>query len=169
MGHRMLPRTTQQSHSAAPRREPQIEPWLAMLPPSCLSAPRPRPNQRQVRTRKCVMTRTSRSKPCRSGQQGLDAKKNKTSLRRVKCFYLTSPFIEPASSQLSQNQTLGFPEALLSPAGKVALRKMEGFLETAGVSQRAIKLLLIPDVRKSSATASRARAPAPHKSAPRAK
>src|SRR5438309_1726075 len=35
----MLPRTTQQSHSAAPRREPQIEPWLAMLPPSCLSAP----------------------------------------------------------------------------------------------------------------------------------
>ena len=25
----MLPRTTQQSHSAAPRREPQIEPWLA--------------------------------------------------------------------------------------------------------------------------------------------
>src|ERR1017187_2086575 len=29
MGHRMPPRTTQQSHSAAPRRESQIEPWLA--------------------------------------------------------------------------------------------------------------------------------------------
>jgi hypothetical protein len=33
------------------------------------------------------------SKPAR---QGLDAKKNKTALRRAKCFYLTSPFIEPA-------------------------------------------------------------------------
>src|SRR5437879_11010642 len=48
MGHRMLPRTTQQSHSAAPWREPQIEPWLAMLPPRCLSALRARPNERQV-------------------------------------------------------------------------------------------------------------------------
>src|SRR5271157_1231877 len=28
-GHRMLPRITQQSYSAAPRRESQIEPWLA--------------------------------------------------------------------------------------------------------------------------------------------
>jgi hypothetical protein len=28
-GHHMLPRITQQSHSAAPRRESQIEPWLA--------------------------------------------------------------------------------------------------------------------------------------------
>jgi hypothetical protein len=37
-------------------------------------------------------------------RQGLDAKKNKTSPRRVKCFYLTSPFIEPAPP------TLGFPE-----------------------------------------------------------
>ena len=32
-GHRMLPRTTQQSHSAAPRRESPIEPWLALRPP----------------------------------------------------------------------------------------------------------------------------------------
>src|SRR5271167_2151276 len=29
-GHHMLPRITQQSHSAAPRRESQIEPWLAL-------------------------------------------------------------------------------------------------------------------------------------------
>ena len=48
MGHHMLPRTTQQSHSATPRREPQIEPWLANAPPSCLSALRARPNERQV-------------------------------------------------------------------------------------------------------------------------
>jgi hypothetical protein len=31
-----------------------------------------------------------------SCRQGLEAKKSKTSLRRVKCFYLTSSFIEPA-------------------------------------------------------------------------
>jgi hypothetical protein len=30
--------------------------------------------------------------------QGLDAKKSKTSLWREKCFYLTSPFIEPAKA-----------------------------------------------------------------------
>src|SRR5438309_1099280 len=43
--------------------------------------------------------RTIRSKLHRSCRQRLDAKKkNKTSLRRVKCFYLTSLFIEPARS-----------------------------------------------------------------------
>jgi hypothetical protein len=30
---------------------------------------------------------------------GAGYQKNKTSLRRVKCFYLTSPFIEPATRQ----------------------------------------------------------------------
>ena len=43
---------------------------------------------------------------------------------------------------------LGFREALLNPAGQVASRKIEEFLETTRVGQRAIKLLLIPDVRK---------------------
>ncbi|HET9306547.1 MAG TPA: hypothetical protein VFO46_11005, partial [Candidatus Sulfotelmatobacter sp.] len=51
--------------------------------------------------RKCVVPRTTRSKLHRSGQQGLDAKKNKTSLPRVKCFYLTSPFIEPGPIELA--------------------------------------------------------------------
>jgi hypothetical protein len=49
--------------------------------------------------RKCVVTRTTRSKLHR---QGLDAKKKQTSLRRVKCFYLTSPFIELADHSDSQ-------------------------------------------------------------------
>jgi hypothetical protein len=48
--------------------------------------------------RKWLVTRSTRSKLHRNYRQGLDAKKNKTSLRRVKCFYLTSPFIEPAES-----------------------------------------------------------------------
>src|SRR5437867_1987489 len=55
-----------------------------------------RPNARLIR--KCVEMRTTRSKLQSSCRRGLDAKKNKTSLRRVKCFYLTSPFIEPACS-----------------------------------------------------------------------
>lgn len=37
---------------------------------------------------KCVMTRTTRSRLHRSCRQGLDAKKNKTSLLRVKLFLL---------------------------------------------------------------------------------
>jgi predicted DNA-binding protein YlxM (UPF0122 family) len=34
-------------------------------------------------------------------------------------------------------KTLGFPEALLNPAGKVALREIEEIVETAGVGQGA--------------------------------
>src|ERR1700722_17720093 len=43
---------------------------------------------------------------------------------------------------------LGLLEALLNPAGKVALRKLEEFGEMARVRQRAIKLVLVTDIRK---------------------
>ena len=52
------------------------------------------------------MMRTTRSKLRRNCRQGLDAKKNQTSLRRVKCFYLTSPFIEPVLLSEPQQDTL---------------------------------------------------------------
>src|SRR5271157_1866650 len=38
-GNHMLPRITQQSHSAAPRRESQIEPWLALRHRQACAAP----------------------------------------------------------------------------------------------------------------------------------
>src|SRR5271167_1551470 len=88
----MLPRTTQQSHSAALRRESQIEPSLALRHrPACAASA---PNDRcSVDVKTITELRTSATK--------LDARgwmsENYPSLQpREKCFLLTSPFIEPA-------------------------------------------------------------------------
>ena len=45
-------------------------------------------------------------------------------------------------------KALGFPEAPLNPAGKVALREIEEIVETARVRKGAIDLLLAADMRK---------------------
>ncbi len=96
MGHHMLPRTTQQSHSAASRREPQIEPWLAMRPPSCLSAPDE--DRFKPVIRKCVVMRTTRSKRVElSAGAGCQEKQNLPAKGKV--FFLDIPFYRTRHSR----------------------------------------------------------------------
>jgi hypothetical protein len=91
-GHHMLPRTTQQSHCAAPRRESQIEPWLALRPPSGLcSFSTERRCSVDVKTISDL--RTSATK---HDYRGWMSKNYPCFQRKERCFLLTSPFIEPA-------------------------------------------------------------------------
>src|SRR5271165_1122441 len=88
----MLPRITQQSHSAAPRRESQIEPMVGTSPPPGLCS---FSTQRRcsVDVKTITELRISATKLDHRGWMS----ENYPSLRpRGKCFLLTSPFIEPA-------------------------------------------------------------------------
>src|SRR5271157_5556265 len=89
-GHHMLPRITQQSHSAAPRRESQIEPMVGTSPPPGLCS---FSTQRRcsVDVKTITELRISATKLDHRGWMS----ENYPSLRpRGKCFLLTSPFIE---------------------------------------------------------------------------
>src|SRR5712671_6583164 len=87
----MLPRTTQQSYSAALGRESQIEPWLATANPllagaKARTAPRPQ----------CSATGPVQQRNL-AAAEGLDVRKNPPLSKEEKSFFLTSPFIEPQS------------------------------------------------------------------------
>ena len=88
----MLPRITQQSHSAAPRRESQIEPWLANSPPPGLCSF----STEKRRSADVKTTRELRISAPQACPQGLDVRELFPFQRREKCFLLTSPFIELA-------------------------------------------------------------------------
>ena len=92
-GHHMLPRTTQQSHSAAPRRESPIEPWLAHRHRSACVASAPE------RRRRMEVKTTSEPRDLRHSAtpRGWMSRKLPFLPSKGKCFLLTSPFIEPRS------------------------------------------------------------------------
>src|SRR5664280_2809700 len=97
----MLPRITQQSHSAAPRRESQIEPWLAHRHrQACAASATERRRSVGMKTERQLRISATRHDP-----KGLDVKELSSSQRREKCFLLTSPFIEPAHVTLLMNNS----------------------------------------------------------------
>src|ERR1019366_2383622 len=92
MGHRMPPRTTPQSHSAALRRESQIEPWLAHRHRQACAAS-------ATERRRSAGMKTTTALPisaARHDQRGWMSENYSRLQRREDCFLLTSPFIEPA-------------------------------------------------------------------------
>ena len=69
---------------------------MAIMPPNCLSAHRARPNERDV-IPECVVTRTTRQQTVSELPAGAGCQeKENLPAEEVKCFLLTSPFIEPA-------------------------------------------------------------------------
>ena len=91
----MLPRITQQSHSAAPRRESQIEPWLAMCHrQACVASGTERRCSVDVKT-----TRELRISATKHDARGWMSENYPFLQRREKCFLLTSPFIEPGANR----------------------------------------------------------------------
>src|SRR5271166_5587655 len=97
-GHHMLPRITQQSHSAAPRRESQIEPWLAMCHrQACVASGTEGRCSVDVKT-----TRKLRISAIKQDERGWMSENYLFLQQREKCFLLTSPFIEPARSQVTK-------------------------------------------------------------------
>jgi hypothetical protein len=96
----MLPRTTQQSYSAALVRESQIEPWLAFANTLLAGA---------KSSHGTTQPKMNPQPDLRSGtkvdaaEKGLDVRKKTFLGIREKCFFLTSPFIEPAKS-LAQDE-----------------------------------------------------------------
>jgi hypothetical protein len=105
-GHRMLPRITQKSNSAALRRESQIEPWLAISQPT---ACRREDGARNHPTQMLREIRSTLQHQALPSQRGLDVRKNLPG-NGEKCFLLTSPFIEPVYLLLSMtNSTVSKP------------------------------------------------------------
>jgi hypothetical protein len=92
-GHRMLPRITQESHSAALRRESQIEPWLANGHRKACAASA----SEGCRNAEMKTVRQMRLVATKHDEKGLDARELPRLQRWEKCFLLTSPFIEPAN------------------------------------------------------------------------
>src|SRR5271165_5073840 len=86
----MLPRTTQQSHSAALGRESQIEPWLAIA--NTLLAGAKARSERRNQDAAATDSRSS-TKSCR--RRGAGSQKKTPLSKEEECFFLTSPFIEP--------------------------------------------------------------------------
>ena len=90
----MLPRTTQQSYSAALVRESQIEPWLAFANTLLAGA---------KSSHGTTQPKMNPQPDLRSGtkvdaaEKGLDVRKKTFLGIREKCFFLTSPFIEPGA------------------------------------------------------------------------
>src|ERR1700693_3466683 len=83
----MLPRTTQQSYSAALGRESQIEPWLAICQPAAC--------RREARTEP-RNTHDDPNPDPRSGTlaaaEGLDVRKKPSSKKEGEVFFLDIPF-----------------------------------------------------------------------------
>ena len=92
----MLPRTTQQSYSAALVRESQIEPWLAFANTLLAGA---------KSSHGTTQPKMNPQPDLRSGtkidaaEKGLDVRKKTFLGIREKCFFLTSPFIEPGATE----------------------------------------------------------------------
>ena len=101
----MLPRTTQQSYSAALVRESQIEPWLAFANTLLAGA---------KSSHGTTQPKMNPQPDLRSGtkvdaaEKGLDVRKKTFLGIREKCFFLTSPFIEPGDRLFFPCQT-GLP------------------------------------------------------------
>src|SRR5712691_3781248 len=91
----MLPRITQSSYSAALGRESQIEPWLAV---GQHAACRREGSHGTTQTR-CSRNPIHAPAPNLAAAEGLDVRKNPPLRRTEKCFFLTSPFIEPSSKK----------------------------------------------------------------------
>src|ERR1700734_1624174 len=93
----MLPRTTQQSYSAALVRESQIEPWLA-LANTLLAGAKSSHGTTQPKMNPQPDLRSGTKVD--AAEKGLDVRKKTFLGIREKCFFLTSPFIEPGSHSL---------------------------------------------------------------------
>src|ERR1700722_19668225 len=108
----MLPRTTQQSYSAALVRESQIEPWLAFANTLLAGA---------KSSHGTTQPKMNPQPDLRSGtkvdaaEKGLDVRKKTFLGIREKCFFLTSPFIEPGG--LLRAGCVGQVEILLRAKG----------------------------------------------------
>ncbi len=84
----MLPRTTQQSYSAALGRESQIEPWLAFGQHAACRRKSSHGTMRKPMLRSPIPAQNEAA-------EELDVRKNPPLSKEEECFFLTSPFIEP--------------------------------------------------------------------------
>src|SRR5437588_3995343 len=87
-GHRMLPRITQSSNSAALGRESQIEPWLAVGQHAACRRKRVRTERQPMLPQTDSRSGTATCRPCR----GAGCQKKPSSKKDGKVFFLDIPF-----------------------------------------------------------------------------
>src|SRR6266849_4238268 len=87
-GHRMLPRITQSSNSAALGRESQIEPWLAVGQHAACRRKRVRTERQPMLPQTDSRSGTATCRPCR----GAGCQKKPSSKKEGEVFFLDIPF-----------------------------------------------------------------------------